>query len=149
LGVIVAGCAVGWLTYLEMFAPDKGWPDRSFAEAVRRHTPGPVLFFRVESHAVAFHVGRPLHTLLEWENLDIRAGRPRRAYIITDAECAAEWPHHLRAGRLVEVLRRKDLTGHGRTLVLLRTEPLPATGGAPPLAGSLAQWVALFRQRLD
>jgi 4-amino-4-deoxy-L-arabinose transferase-like glycosyltransferase len=148
-GVAVAGCVVGWLVYLEVLAPDKGWPDRSFAEAVRRHTPGPVLFFRVESHAVAFHVGRPLHTLLEWENLDIRAGRPRRAYIITDARGAADWPRHLRAGRLVEVLRRNDLTGHDRTLVLLRTEPLPATGEAPSPSGSLAQWVALVRQRLD
>jgi 4-amino-4-deoxy-L-arabinose transferase-like glycosyltransferase len=123
LGVVVAGCVAGWLVYLERLAPDAGRPDRRFAEAVRRHTSGPVLFFRVEPHAVAFHVGRPLHTVLEWENLNIRAGRPRPAYVITDAKCAAEWPRRLRAGRLVELLRRTDVTGHDRTLVLLRTEP--------------------------
>lgn len=122
LGVVVAACVAGWLGYLELLAPALDG-DRRFAEAVRRHTSGPVLFFRVEAHAVAFHVGRPLHTLLEWENLDIRAGRARPAYVITDAKCAADWPRHLRAGRLVEVLRRTDLAGHGHTLVLLRTEP--------------------------
>jgi 4-amino-4-deoxy-L-arabinose transferase-like glycosyltransferase len=140
LAVVVAGCAAGWFAYLERVAPglDAGRPDRRFAEAVRRHTTGHVLFFRAEAHAVAFHVGRPLHTLLEWENLDVWAGKTRPTYVIMPADCVPQWPRHLNSGRLVEVLRTTDLTRnrHERPLVLLSTEarrerlPLPSVAGA-------------------
>jgi 4-amino-4-deoxy-L-arabinose transferase-like glycosyltransferase len=138
LVVLVAGAAVGWFVYLGRIAPgpDAGRPDRRFAEAVRRHTSSHVLFFRAEAHAVAFHVGRPLHTLLEWENLDVWTGKPQPAYVIMPVDCVTQWPRHLGSGRLVEVLRTTDLTrrGHERPLVLLRTEPrcerLPAPSEA-------------------
>jgi 4-amino-4-deoxy-L-arabinose transferase-like glycosyltransferase len=131
-----AACAAAWLGYLEYVAPGReaSRPDRRFAEEVRRCTAGPVLFFRAEAHAVAFHVGRPLQTILEWENLDVWAGKPRSILVIMPAEYVAEWPRHLHAGRLVELRRTTDLTGrpHERPLVLLRTEsgferiPLPS-----------------------
>jgi 4-amino-4-deoxy-L-arabinose transferase-like glycosyltransferase len=147
LAVVVAAAAAGWFGYLERVAPrlDEGRPDRRFAEAVRRHTSSHVLFFRAEAHAVAFHVGRPLHTLLEWENLDVWAGKTRPTYVIMPADCVALWPRHLGFGRLVEVLRTTDLTGrsHERPLVLLYTEPrrqrLPAPAEASA-AEKLAKW---------
>jgi hypothetical protein len=139
LAVLLACCAAGWFGYLELVAPglDQGRPDRRFAEAVRRHTSGRVLFFRAEAHAVAFHVGRPLHTLLEWENLDVWAGKAAPTYVIMPADCAGEWPRHLRSGRLVEVLRTTDLAGRGheRPLVLLHTEPRRERLPAPSEAG--------------
>jgi 4-amino-4-deoxy-L-arabinose transferase-like glycosyltransferase len=124
-GLTAAACAAGWVGFTQWAAParEHGRPDRRFAAEVRRHTARPVLFFRAEAHAVAFHVGRPLHTLLEWENLDAWAGKREPTYVVMPADCAARWRRHLRAGGLVEVLRTTDLTRrrHERPLVLLRT----------------------------
>jgi hypothetical protein len=126
-GLTAAACAVGWLGFTLWASParEHGRPDRRFAAEVRRRTARPVLFFRAEAHAVAFHVGRPLHTLLEWENLDVWAGKRDPTYVVMPADCAERWRRHLRAGGLVEVLRTTDLTRrrHERPLVLLRTAP--------------------------
>jgi hypothetical protein len=127
-GIVIVGCAAGWAVHVERILP-LSEPERElhrFAAEVRRHVPGPqcVLFFRTEAHALAFHLGPPLNTFLEWENLDVWAGRPGHHYIIMSPESAAEWPQHVRAGRLVEVLRSTDLCPtHERPLVLMRTEP--------------------------
>ena len=77
------------------------------------------MFFRTEDHLLYFHLGRPIHTFLEWENLDVWAGRPGPHYVIMDPACAAEWPAHVTAGRLEEVLRSPP--GHGNPVVLMRT----------------------------
>ena len=76
-----------------------------------------------------FHLGRPVGTLLEWENLDVWAGRPGHFHVVMPAPLAEEWPRRVKAGQLVEVLRSTDLgeSGLERCLVLLRTEPV-----APP-----------------
>jgi hypothetical protein len=109
---------------------------RRFAAEIRRRAllPQLVLFFRAEAHALAFHVGRPLDTILEWENLDIWVGRPEVYYVVMPPEDAAEWPRHLKNGRLYEVLRNTDLCGgkHAHPLVLLRTKDVPTS---PPTAG--------------
>src|SRR5262249_60341002 len=80
------------------------------------------LLFRAQARALAFHLGRPLDSFLEWENLDVWAGRPGY-YIVMPPGCAAEWPHHVTAGRLVPVLRNTELTGgtHKQPLVVMRT----------------------------
>lgn len=143
LTVVTVACVAGWLGYLEYGAPglESGRPDRRFAEEVRRRTSGPVLFFRAEAHAVAFHVGRPMQTVLEWENLDVWAGKPRAVHVIMPAECVARWPHRLRSGRLVELVRTTDLTGrpHERPLVLLRAEPSYERIPAPTAGEKLAK----------
>jgi 4-amino-4-deoxy-L-arabinose transferase-like glycosyltransferase len=132
--VVLGGCAAGWWIYLGEAVPrrDAALEYRRFAAEVRRHAPPPslVLFFRAEAHALAFHVGRPIDTLLEWENLDYWAGRPEMYYIIMPPECAREWARHLKSGQLQEVLRSTDLPGNGahHPLVLLRTLP----GAGPP-----------------
>ena len=42
-----------------------------FAEVIRLHAPKPqtILLFRTESHLLAYHLGSPLHTLVEWGEL--------------------------------------------------------------------------------
>jgi 4-amino-4-deoxy-L-arabinose transferase-like glycosyltransferase len=125
---LLAACLVGWWLQVAHFLPaqEPTREHRSFAAAIRRHVPQPqlVLFFRTEAHALAWHLGRPLDTFLEWENLDVWAGRPGCWYIVMPPQCAAEWPHHLRAGQLEEVLRNTDLApGHEQPLVLMRTRP--------------------------
>lgn len=128
-GLVLTGCAAGWSGHRTLLEP-RSEPHReylTFASEVRRHAPSPavVFFFRVEAHALAFHVGRPLYTVMEWENLDAWAAKPETLYVIMDAAVAAEWPAHMHGGRLEEVVRNTDLSGgeHDRPLVLLRTRP--------------------------
>jgi 4-amino-4-deoxy-L-arabinose transferase-like glycosyltransferase len=151
-GVVVA-CAAGWWLYLDydLRAEEPRRQSVAFAEAVRRIAPAPqpILFFRTEAHAAAFHVGRPLAVFVEWERLDAWAAGPRPAYVVMPARVAAECPHFVHSGRLEEVWRepeprhrddhhlaawlparvRRDLgrflagEGHERPLVLLRSAP--------------------------
>ena len=84
------------------------------------------------AHALAFHVGRPIDTILEWENLDIWSSRPGTYYVVMPPENADEWPRYLKLGQLEEVLRSSNLAQgtHAHPLVLLRTRP----GAGPRLA---------------
>ena len=121
---------LGWLVYVERVLPleEPSRELRRFAAEIRRRAPAPqlVLFFRAEAHALAFHVGNPIDTFLEWENLDVWAGRRGPYYIVMPPECAAEWPRHVTSGQLEEVARNYDLPGtehHEHRLVLVRTQP--------------------------
>lgn len=124
--VIAAMCAilvylVGWHVYL---AQDKqAWPYRTMAHEIRSQTRGPVIFFRAESHPLMFHLGRPVDTILEWENLDWWTKRPRPVYVVMPEACAAEWRDHLEAGALEEVLRTTSYVDgqRDRPLVVLRS----------------------------
>jgi len=104
---------------------------RSFAAAIRAVAPRPtqILFFRVEDHLLAYHLGRPLNTLLEWENLDIWAGRAGSHHILMPADCAVAWRQYITSGDLDEVLRYTDRTDRQRPrdLVLMRTRPRAAS----------------------
>jgi 4-amino-4-deoxy-L-arabinose transferase-like glycosyltransferase len=129
-GLILVGCLAGWWVYVDRVLPadEPAREYKRFAAAIRRLVPAPdlVLFFRAEAHALAFHVGPPIDTFLEWENLDIWAGRSGCHYIVMPEDCAAEWPEHVTSGRLEEVSRSTDLPGAGhrqRPLVLMRTRP--------------------------
>jgi 4-amino-4-deoxy-L-arabinose transferase-like glycosyltransferase len=116
-GLVVAfgatvACVLGlWLAYLHLIEPaiEATRTHRRFAEEVRRHTGGQVLFFRAEAHNIAFRVGRPLAPLLEWENLDVWAGMPQTTYVVLPPEEFAAWRDHLHAGELELVLRSEDL----------------------------------------
>ncbi len=127
----VAGVVAVWAMYLNFTVSiqDAGHDQRPFAAAIREVAPRPeqILLFRVEDHLLAYHLGRPLNTFLEWENLDIWAGRPGTHFILMPAECAAEWRQYITSGVLDEVLRHTDRTDRRqpRDLVLMRTRPGP------------------------
>jgi len=132
----IAVMAGGWLYFVHVELPRQE-PEKElkwFAQAIREVAPRPevILFFRTEAHALSFHVGRPVNTFLEWENLDVWAGRPGTHYIVMSPESAEQWRQHVTAGELEEVLRSTDLSGgrHERPLVLMRTKS--ATRDAPP-----------------
>src|SRR5262249_40608069 len=101
---------------------------RAFAQRVRSWAPAPalVIFFRTEAHALAFHVGRPLTVLIDWNDLEAHLAAPGPRYLVMPPDCAAAWPVRLRKVRLVEVLRNTELSAgrHERPLVLLRKESL-------------------------
>jgi 4-amino-4-deoxy-L-arabinose transferase-like glycosyltransferase len=128
-GLVVASIIVGWALNLAFFLPkqEPGLEDRSFAQEIRQWAipPDPVIFFRVEAHALAFHTGRPVDTILEWENLDFWASQPRPFYIVMEPDCADDWPNHLKSGGLERVISNVDLAGgkHQHPLVLMRTRP--------------------------
>src|SRR5262249_28098043 len=113
---IVAGFAslvlcytLGWNVYLSnRQATLAGGPGEiEFASEIRRRAPSPqlILFFRTEAHALAFHVGRPIDTILEWENLDAWAARPEIYHVVMPSEHADDWQNRLKRGGLKEIVR--------------------------------------------
>jgi hypothetical protein len=134
LGVtaLVAAVVIGWLVRIEVGLPaEEPFRDyRRFAAAVREVAPQPVpvVFFRTEAHALAFHVGRPLMVLVEWETLQSRISAGEVAYVVMPLTSADDLPSRLTRVRLNEVLKNTDLSGgrHERPLVLLRAEPEPS-----------------------
>src|SRR5262249_19564427 len=66
----LAACGLAWLAFWQFVLPGQDAANRQaeFAARVRASLPPGqvVLFFRAESHALAFHLGRPLNTFLEW-----------------------------------------------------------------------------------
>ena len=107
LGIVLFGVIGTWTWLIQVEHPrlEQVRESKTFALRVREIAPAPPppLFFRVESHALAFHLGRPINTFLEWENLDIWAGRPGPHYILMPPEAAAEWQENVTSGRLDEV----------------------------------------------
>jgi 4-amino-4-deoxy-L-arabinose transferase-like glycosyltransferase len=147
---MLATVALGWTVYLDDVLPrqEPQLEFRSFAQEIRRRAPAPqmIIFFRAEAHALAFHVGRQIDTILEWENLDVWASRPETWYVVMPPENAAEWPEYLRHGQLEEVVRSVDLAGgkHVHPLVLMRTRP-----GAGPLHPERSENARSSRTRTD
>ncbi len=81
-------------------------------------------FVRTEAHALAFHLGRPLAVLVQWEELREGLARPGTHHVVLPPDYAAQAAAALPGVRLEEVLRNTDLSGgaHERPLVLLRAE---------------------------
>lgn len=122
--------AVGWLFYVDHVLPQqesrREW--HRFAKAVREWAPSPrmVILFRVDAHALNFHLGRPTERLWEWENLDVWAVQPEPVYVIMPEEWARVWERHMEAGQLYPVITTSQIAGeqHERPLTLFRTQPL-------------------------
>ena len=87
-----------------------------FAGAIRTAAPAPqpVLLFRVESHLLAYHLGRPVHTLVEWTDLDARL---RPAGRTSSSSGCQTWTRSGNAltGRFEAVARSEDATRAGPT----------------------------------
>ena len=60
----------------------------SFAARVRQQAPSPqpVILFRMEDHLLSFHLGRPLETLVEWNDLKQRLTRSGTHYVVMPKE---------------------------------------------------------------
>jgi len=130
LAATLLAYAACWASFLHMQVD--AWPYRTAAQNMRRLAGDdtPIIFFRAEVHPLAFHLRRPLGSILEWENLQIWANEPRPIYFVMTAECARQSAHHLRDGSLTEVFPLGDLLDakHDRDLVLLRNEPAGEAG---------------------
>jgi len=94
-----------------------------FAHWIREAAPAPepVLLFRVESHLLAYHLGRPVHTLVEWTDLDAALRPPGPHFMVVRAEDLDQVRAHVAVP--AEVLARGDDVNGApshRPLVLLR-----------------------------
>jgi 4-amino-4-deoxy-L-arabinose transferase-like glycosyltransferase len=121
---VVAGLVLlGWLVRVERTLPaEESYRDyRRFSDVVRREAPAPeeVVFFRAEAHALAFHLGRPQTTLVEWEELRRRARR-QPVVVVTAPKCVHEFAEN--GLRTAELCWNTDFNAgrHERPLVLLR-----------------------------
>jgi hypothetical protein len=92
-----------------------------FAATVREFVPPPqpVMLFRVESHLLAFQLGRPIHTLVEWADLAACLHESGSQFIVTRAEFVDEVRERF---DLEIVARSEDPNGtrQNRPLILLR-----------------------------
>lgn len=127
LAAVLALAISGWWVYEAKVLPrDESVREyRTFAAAIRERSPIPdiVVFFRVEAHALAFHLGAPVNTVMEWENLSAWLDKPEPHLIVTSPECAAECARRMPSGRLDHVMTNAAHDGrlHEQPLVLLRT----------------------------
>jgi hypothetical protein len=128
IGIVVTafGCVLGWIVFLQAVMPrkDRQLEYQSFAAEIRQYCPRPepLCFFRTESHALAFHVGRPLDIFVEWEKLAERTERTKPQYIVMPLARFEECSEHVGADRLEKLLT----SSHVKPLVLVRTRSASA-----------------------
>jgi 4-amino-4-deoxy-L-arabinose transferase-like glycosyltransferase len=131
VGATAAAMVLGWGAHVEwgLGAAEPFRDYRGFAAEVRRQAPTPqrVVFFRTEAHALAFHVGRPVDVLVQWEQLRADMAQPGTHYLVMPPECLEDCRRHLPECRLREVLKNTDLCGgkHERPLLLVAAEKVP------------------------
>lgn len=118
---VLLGTVAFWGIYVN--AEEERWPYRAAAAKIRAYAgpETPVIFFRAEVHPLAFHLRRPMGTILEWENLEIWANEPRPVVFVMPRACARAWAENLWCGQLEEVFALSDLleAEHDRDLVVM------------------------------
>jgi 4-amino-4-deoxy-L-arabinose transferase-like glycosyltransferase len=125
-GTLVAGGLAVWPVMWFAVEPAEAAKEEKapFAAAIRAHAPKPqtVLLFRTEPHLLAYHLGPPLHTLVEWGDLKDALAAPGPHAVVMPPEYvadAARW-----TGRtLVPVATLAEFTAvpPPRPLVCVRT----------------------------
>ena len=76
-------------------------------------------------HLLTYHLGQPVATVLEWENLETWANKPGPIFFVMPKNCADEWRAQLPAAPLEEVMRSAVVGSgkHAEPLVVLRNWP--------------------------
>ncbi len=113
VGVLVVGVLVGWQVQTRVIEPREGarQEKRAFAAVVRglAPRPGEVILFRAESHLLAYHLGRPVRTLIEWADLQAALAVPGPHVVVMPPDQLAEGEHVL-PRKLAPVARLADHT---------------------------------------
>ena len=127
-------CAIGWVGFDRWVTRDEEAKHgvAAFAGRVREFVPAPdaVVLFRVENHLLAYHLGRPLRTLIEWPHLRDHLARPGPRVFVTRAEYVDECRSVLGEFRYEVAARSADFAPvpQPRPLVVLRK----VDDGPPP-----------------
>lgn len=127
LSLVIVGTVAGWALFRLSIEPaqEASREQQAFAAHVRAQCPAPreVLLYRVESHLLAYHLGRPIRTLIEWHDLNRWLQEPGEHWFITRAEFVPECLQYVHTRR-IEVWSRSEQFTRGkpaRPLVLMRT----------------------------
>ncbi len=93
-GVLVACALAVWpvMWFVVEPAETARQEKQSFAAAIREHAPKPrtILLFRTESHLLAYHLGSPLHTLVEWGELKDALAANGPHVVVMPPECVVD-----------------------------------------------------------
>jgi 4-amino-4-deoxy-L-arabinose transferase-like glycosyltransferase len=125
--LILLSLPLGWLVFDHVVTANEeaARDQRPFARHIREITPAPqpVVLFRVESHLLVYHLGRPVHTLVEWADLHAAIREPGTHFVVTRAEFLDEVRTQI-AVPLTVVIRSEDSVGSRarQPLVLLRID---------------------------
>ncbi|MCS6865764.1 MAG: glycosyltransferase family 39 protein [Gemmataceae bacterium] len=125
--LVAAGWAIGpilwWVVEPQQAARHAKKP---FAAAIRAHAPQPqpILLFRTESHLLTFHLGMPVHTLVEWGALKEWFSAPGEHTVVMPPEYAAA-AEQITGRKLVPVVSLAECLAvpPSRPLVCWRTAP--------------------------
>lgn len=127
-GVTLAAALVGWVVMTFVIEPAEQAKEekRHFAAVIRAHAPAPqtILQFRMESHLLSYHLGGPLHTFVEWGELNELLTVPGPHFVVMPPEYVAAAGEIVTSRKLVVVARLEAHTADkpSRPLVFLRTE---------------------------
>ncbi|MFO0803747.1 MAG: glycosyltransferase family 39 protein [Gemmataceae bacterium] len=119
---------VGWQVMSFVVEPREQAKEekRRFAAMIRELAPPPneVLLFRTEPHLLAWHLGRPIASRVEWHDLRAFCDPPGTHFVVMPPEYVSFAQHIVTERKLVEVSRLEEYTADKppRPLVLLRTE---------------------------
>jgi 4-amino-4-deoxy-L-arabinose transferase-like glycosyltransferase len=126
-GAAVVASTVGWLVMMVVVEPAEQAREekRRFAEMIRTHAPAPatILQFRMESHLLSYHLGRPVHTFVEWGELNELLARPGPHFVVMPPEYVYPAGQIATSRKLVPIARLDEYTRGkpSRPLVFLRT----------------------------
>lgn len=124
---VVATC-LAWVVVTQYIEPREQAREekRRFAEVIRAHAPAPqvVLQYRMESHLLSYHLGRPVYTFVEWAELQELLAAPGPHYVVMPPEYVEMATVIVANRKFVEVARLEDFTPvkPARPLVFLRAE---------------------------
>lgn len=86
--VLLVGSTMGWVWFVDFYLP-KLEPMRemkSAAKIIRKRTGENLLFFNIEAHSLAFHVGKPMETVVGWEKLQKVIVAKDETFVLTSPE---------------------------------------------------------------
>jgi len=126
-GAFLGGAVVGWVIMTCVIEPAEQAKEekRRFAEVIRAHAPTPtvILQFRMESHLLSYHLGMPVHTFVEWGELNELLAAPGPHFVVMPPEYVFATGEIVTRRKLVEIVRLEAYTAGKplRPLVFLRT----------------------------
>jgi len=127
VGTVAVMC-VAWVVMAIVIEPAEQAREekRRFAEMIRSHAPAPnvVLQFRMESHLLSYHLGQPVHTFVEWGELNDLLAVPGPHFVVMPPEYVYSAGVICTSRKLVVLARLEEYTTGkpARPLVFLRTE---------------------------
>lgn len=86
--MLLVASTIGWVWFVDFYLP-KLEPMRemkSAAKIIRKSTGESLLFFNMEAHALAFHLGKPVETVVGWEKLGKAIDVRNESFVLTSPD---------------------------------------------------------------